>query len=553
MKKLSNSTLITLIILLVSNFILWTNAINAPVYFIDEFLYTSRSWEIKQLITFQNNPYTPIFDHPSLGWILMGIFGRFFQGLPWIYRTRIFVSLISSIELILIYFICKKYFSKKVAIISISIFGLNPNIITLKRMVLLDNIGMIFVLLALYFIYNRNKDNSNSNSINEIKKEKKLDKINGTNIIDIKKFILSGFLIGCSILVKLTFIIFIPAFIVFYISRERNILFFLEKSIFVEHFKLWMKWFFSLIIPILLYIVIISILGYLDEFIWYLKWQFERKAFEDSFLNNFFDYWIFFFPFFLIISIIFALIFFILGLIFLIRNIKSINNNYNKNINDDVNELDFKMSFTERNLFGLSSFIIGFFLFLIRGGVVYFFYIIPIFPLASMLIALVLDHLFSIASKKNKLMDIMNDKISKSKYFGKIKYSKSSIFAILIIIFVLCIPLNYKELFKNQNDELFIALDWVNNNVPKNSTIIVNDFFIAELREEGFEFVQFSWLLNPDDLENDWKNIDYFIAETLQDVKINFTENAILNSIPIKTFDFETYRVNSVTIYKVIK
>ena len=92
----------------------------------------------------------------------------------------------------------------------------------------------------------------------------------------------------------------------------------------------------------------------------------------------------------------------------------------------------------------------------------------------------------------------------------------------MITISVVCVwmvivlfPFNFGFLTTNATQFQFDALSWVENNLPKNSIIVVDNFFIAELREDGFKYVQEGWFVNNASLNGNALNIDYFICSNL--------------------------------------
>ncbi len=92
------------------------------------------------------------------------------------------------------------------------------------------------------------------------------------------------------------------------------------------------------------------------------------------------------------------------------------------------------------------------------------------------------------------------------------------------------------------------------NNLPKNSIIVVDNFFIAELREDGFKYVQEGWFVNNASLNGNALNIDYFICSNLSVVDTPYTHDAVLNCVPIESFSSNVSAlVTTIIIYKVIK
>ena len=105
---------------------------------------------------------------------------------------------------------------------------------------------------------------------------------------------------------------------------------------------------------------------------------------------------------------------------------------------------------------------------------------------------------------------------------------------------------------REPNDLNSDAVDWVIKNLPKNSTIVVYDFNIADLREAGFYYVTSLWFLDEGVLEGDAKNIDYFIGADLYTFQqYEFMEPATRNATLIKTLQLENHYEDYYNIYQV--
>jgi len=144
--------------ILIFSITLLTHAINLfhfPGFLGDEGIYTSQGW---WLIKFgQLSPYTYWYDHAPLGWLQIGLW-QFLTGGPFtfgfsLYSTRIFIIIVAALSNILIFLITQKTTRNKyLALLSSAIFAFSPLAVTYHRLVLLDNLTVFWFLLSFYFL-----------------------------------------------------------------------------------------------------------------------------------------------------------------------------------------------------------------------------------------------------------------------------------------------------------------------------------------------------------------------------------------------------------------
>lgn len=132
------------------------NMFNYPIYLGDEGIYMEQAWAV--LREGKLAPYTYFYDHAPAGWLLIagwvfllpGKFGQFGMAIN---SGRALMLLIHLASVILLYGITKRLSGSNLAAFLTSlIFTLSPLGIYYHRMVLLDNIMVLWLLLALYFL-----------------------------------------------------------------------------------------------------------------------------------------------------------------------------------------------------------------------------------------------------------------------------------------------------------------------------------------------------------------------------------------------------------------
>ena len=130
------------------------NMFNFPRYELDEGTYMSSAWAILNgLIT----PYPYGYGHPPLAWIqiagwvqLTGCFFTFGNALN---SGRVLMLLFALGCSLLVYLIVRRMGGSRAAsLLAMIIFSLSPISLTYQRQVLLDNVGIFWLLLSIYFI-----------------------------------------------------------------------------------------------------------------------------------------------------------------------------------------------------------------------------------------------------------------------------------------------------------------------------------------------------------------------------------------------------------------
>jgi len=165
------------------------NMFNFPRYELDEGTYISSAWAI---LHGQLAPYPYGYGHPPLAWMQIAAWvqltGGFFTFGDALNTGRVFMLFYALGCSLLIYLIVRRLISSRTAgLLAMVIFSLSPLAITYQRQILLDNIGIFWLLLALYFL------------------------VTGDNRL--LKIVLSAISLGIAILCKEIFLLFVPVMI----------------------------------------------------------------------------------------------------------------------------------------------------------------------------------------------------------------------------------------------------------------------------------------------------------------------------------------------------
>jgi hypothetical protein len=124
-----------------------------PAFFDDEGAYISQAYAVDKLHALA--PYTYWYDHPPLGWIVLGGWGTlaslFTASSSTIAGARTFVFLVFVLSAVLLFGIARRLeLPPGLSALAVGLFGLSPLAVDYQRMVLLDNIAMPWLLGAFF-------------------------------------------------------------------------------------------------------------------------------------------------------------------------------------------------------------------------------------------------------------------------------------------------------------------------------------------------------------------------------------------------------------------
>lgn len=132
------------------------NMFRYPIYLGDEGIYMEQAWAV--IREGKLAPYTYFYDHAPAGWLLIAgwiylLPGKFYQFGMAINSGRVLMLLLHVASVALLYKIAKRMSGSDVAaFLTVLVFTLSPLGIYYQRMVLLDNIMVLWLLLSLYFL-----------------------------------------------------------------------------------------------------------------------------------------------------------------------------------------------------------------------------------------------------------------------------------------------------------------------------------------------------------------------------------------------------------------
>ncbi len=482
-----------------------------PYYENDEGVYISQAWSLMTQGTL--SPYTYWYDHAPAGWMLLGVWFKAVGGLftfgSSIDSGRVFMLVLHILGTILVFSITKKLTRGKMApaLLAGLIFSLSPLAVYFQRRVLLDNIMVFWVLLSFWTLL--------------------LPKLR------LKHITLSALFFGIAVLTKETAIFFLPAFVytAWIYSHKSHKMFAMSlwlglSGLMVSLYPLFallnnelfpQNWFndknphVSLIETLKLQAGRGSNLHF-----WQQGSDFYRNAVE----------WFARDPFLIIVGGL-ALV---IAIIFAFRR------------------TEFKIAVL---------FVLGMLFFLMRGGVVINFYILPLVPFLAIVIAMVLEKLFVYIQKilSDNLVIPDSTRFSEgsleSMYLNAGSHiarpsnlqtnslvvasgmtgiaAKNSIFYGLgfLVFATLMLASMLKTAMPlytvNETAPMQQAVTWIKQNLPSNSVLVIDNAIFADLRESRFPgdptfpYAEWFWKVEKDktvynkNINGDWLNVDYVI------------------------------------------
>lgn len=168
-----------------------TNMLRYPYYENDEGTYISQAWSL--LKSGSLSPYTYWYDHAPAGWFFLAawakLVGGFFTFGTSIDTGRVFMMVLHVLSALLIYGIGKRLTKGKVlpGLFAALVFSLSPLAIYFGRRVLLDNMMVFWVLLSFWLLLSPK--------------------------LKLRQAVLAAVLFGVAVLTKETAIFFFPAFL----------------------------------------------------------------------------------------------------------------------------------------------------------------------------------------------------------------------------------------------------------------------------------------------------------------------------------------------------
>lgn len=513
------------------------NIFNFPEYEVDEGIYLGSAWGMFNEGTLSYYAYN--YDHPPLGWSLIGAWAKAVGGFlafdNAVNTGRVFMLLVAVLSTFFVFQIVRRATgSVAAAVLSGIVFAASPLGIGLHRQVYLDNIATLFLLISVYaLVVARGR---------------------------LWYIVLSVLAFGLAFWSKEIFAVFLPGllYLAWAVAAPGQRRFGLT---------LWAGAAFSAFSFFILMAVLKGELlppGALwtsnEERVSLLEtyaYQSQRGGggsffSADSEIRTFLGQWINVDP----LIMLGGLAATVAGLLFIRR---------------------------DRLFFGVSLLTLTFVLFLGRGGVTLYFYVIPLIALFAIALGLAAGHLrdaFVWLGDRfgNRFGNWVEGRFGR--LFGGFWSGGSSrnaaVAAFAVIILSSAVLVGAASAFANQNQFNFTnneteaqreAENWVADNITREAFIVMDPYAWVDLREPSFtggvpfENVHYPTAVRDpavrvDILEDDWRNIDYMVlsetsAEQIRrgdDRQLPIIQSALQNSDEIKSFEAQGMTMN---VYRV--
>lgn len=498
LKYISNNKLelfVLFVVLVISSLAQGINMFHFPYYENDEGTYMSQAWSL--LTQGKMAPYTYWYDHAPAGWFLIALWvfmsGGFFTFGMSVNSGRVLMLILHILSTFFVFKISKKFSNNLVApVIASLIFSLSPLGIYFQRRVLLDNIMTFWVLLAFYLLL--------------------------FNKVKLRYIFLSALAFGIAILSKENAIFFIPGFIalLYQVSHKYHRRFAIIHWVVIMGSVTSLYFLYAILKgeffpPFTLFggntphVSLIESIKYqlsrpggsIFDFQKGLFWYYSRMWLSEDKL--------------LILGGAFGTV--ILTL----------------------------LSIRKRKFLSISLLSIGFIYFLMRGGEIIEFYIIPIIPILGITIGLTLGEFLSLFKRPS------------------IRY-----LYVVCSLLILFSVLGYYALYgmynrglniytTDQTKSQIVALNWMRKNINPQYVVAIDDYAYIDLHDPNnpshitFPKSEWYWKLDLDNqiksqiIDNSSDNIDV-IAETPQmgeDIaggSLPLLSAALKNSQPVEAF-----------------
>jgi 4-amino-4-deoxy-L-arabinose transferase-like glycosyltransferase len=436
------------------------NLFSFPHYELDEGTYMSSAWAILHgMIT----PYPYGYGHPPVGWVQIAAWvqltGGFFTFGNALNSGRVLMLLYALGSSLLVYLVTRRLLgSRSTALLAMIIFGLSPLSIVYQRQVFLDNIGTFWFLLALYLIVS-----SNSRLLH---------------------IVLAALSFGIALLSKEIFVLFIPAMIyAIWLHTTR----FQRKFTLVAFTYIIIGMGSSFVLMAVLKGELLPAgvlpwdhhphLSMLDTF----TQQVQRGQSEGSISVSWIEW----------TRNDMLLIAFSIG----------------------ATLFNLILGWWQRKYLLLALLALTFWVLLIRGGVVFPFYFIPMIPLVAFNAA------SAISASLQLLMRLTRFDMLRLVLLG------------CVIVAIVSSDVRQAGNYVNQTPAVAqtSALLWIRNHIPQNSVIVINSYFYTDLHEEGgagvgngaiYPYAHIYWNIAYDPqlhdglLKGAWQRIDYIVTDT---------------------------------------
>ena len=479
------------------------NMFHYPYYESDEGTYMSQAWAI--ITSGQLAPYTYWYDHSPVGWMLIALWLKLTGGLfTWgfaINSGRVLMLILHVASSGLLYAIGKKLTNSKImASFAVLLFSLSPLAIYFQRRVLLDNIMVFWVLLAFAFVLYSKKR--------------------------LRWIIASAVSFGIAVLSKESAIFFLPFFAVLVYTQlpKINRLFGTFKWIAVAGAIISLYFIFSMLKGE--FFPSGTMLGGQSEHVSLLQTlEFQSNRGNVPIWNPESSFW-------------------------------EMTRNWN---NDDPSLLLLgAISTVITLLFAIKSvaariisgFALSYWLFMLRGGLVLEFYIIPLIPMIALTSSYVAYRFIEFFNKRKLFINRM---------FAVVPFGLCVVYFLMqVFVYSPTIRQDTQNIYTSDETTAQIAaVDWFLERELPNEFIAIDNYAYLDLnyRNNGnFKNAEYYWKVDQDKdirdeiLNGDYNNIDYIlftplIGGDLGTGEIPMMGNALAQSNPITSFEGDGWYV----------
>lgn len=464
------------------------NSFYYPYFESDEGTYMSQAYAVKEYS--ELSLYTYWYDHPPFGWITIAGWIAVLQG-DWNFfgnslnTGRVLMLILHLVQVSLIFFIVQRVTrSPYWAFLAIVLYTVSPLATYFQRRILLDNLMTTWVLLSVAILFIRK--------------------------VRLRHVAMSGAFFGLALLTKITSVMFAPAILYLLATAKWSVhRGFRIASWMMVSGSIFSLWFLYAAINTELFPSPSGDRVSLFGTILYQASRGTEVPFwhpESSFIDNIYDWMVLDEAYVYIVGI---------GLIVALLLVV----------------------FSQKyRFFGLAS--ILYFLFLIRGGIVIGFYILPLLPFVVMSLVFGLERVVSWVSERWRSVPV-SGLVLVTLLAGYVYYYQ---------------PHVVKYLTVDETSNQIESLRWVKRELPEDSRIIADIYGMTELLDPGFEnersFTNAEWYfkvaMDPairfDKYQNDWRNFDYILLshEMIYQSSIHqlpVVYDAIRNSEPVMVWD----------------
>ncbi len=407
--------IIFLLALTVAGFLHGYNMLHFPYYESDEGTYTSQAWAM--IKEHKITPYTYWYDHPPLGWSFIALWHsilpkQFFTFGSSLDTGRVLMLLVHLITAGLIFYIVYRLTKRSLpAFLAVVVFSISPLAIYFQRRVLLDNIMVMWILLSTAILY--------------IRYEK----------LKLSTYVLSAIFFALAVLTKITAVMFGPP-LLYLVWTHRSP---------IERFFRVTIWLVISVLTTSIYILAALLRGEFFpgpdhvSFLGALQFQSSRVGgifwHQNSAFYSAISDWIqkdigfmYLVPAVIVLAILITI-------------------------------------FKKKNIIFFLLAVLFYLLFLIRGGIIINFYILPFIPFVAILTGLVFHYIIQFIGRFILIYQALFSIVIGGIFFYYYNYASHDVF--------------WRDETSNQKQ----AVRWIQENLPNNSAILIDVFSFTDLND----------------------------------------------------------------------